>query len=153
MEDFALRDKNKSAYKLKDFGEFFRMFSIIYICVFMFALMLIYNIANSGCLLYPVQITCPDNLIWGYGKEKIIDYMNWYELWSKAGATPNHRVENPQEYLSGLNWIGNWFDAYFFNKVSDYLLGIIVTIIITLSFFNLKKLSLVNFEKFKFLYI
>ena len=40
----------------------------------MFALMLIYNIANSGCLLYPVQITCPDNLIWGYGKEKIIDY-------------------------------------------------------------------------------
>jgi len=119
----------------------------------MFALMLIYNIANSGCLLYPVEITCPDNIIWGYGKEKIIGYMNWYELWSKAGATPNLRVENPEKYLTGLNWVGNWFDAYFFNKVSDYLLGIIVTIIITISFFNLKKLSLDNFEKFKFLYI
>ena len=140
-------------YKLKDFQEFFRIFPIIYICIFMFALMLIYNIANSGCLLYPVEITCSDNLIWGYGKEKVIDYMNWYELWSKAGATPNLRVENPQEYLTGLNWVGNWFDTYFFNKVSDYLLGIIVTIIITISFFNLKKLSLVSFEKFKFLYM
>ena len=140
-------------YKLKDFQKFFRTFSIIYICVLMFALMLIYNIANSGCLLYPVQITCPDNIIWGYGKEKIIGYMNWYELWSKAGATPNLRVENPEKYLTGLNWVGNWFDAYFFNKVSDYLLGIIVTIIITISFFNLKKLSLANFEKFKFIYI
>ena len=119
----------------------------------MFALMLIYNIANSGCLLYPVQITCPDNIIWGYGKEKIIGYMNWYELWSKAGATPNLRVENPEKYLTGLNWVGNWFDAYFFNKVSDYLLGIIVTIIITISFFNLKKLSFANFGKFKFIYI
>ena len=140
-------------YKLKDFPEIFKKFSIVYICMLMFVLMLIYNIANSGCLLYPVEITCSDNLIWSYGKDKIVGYMNWYELWSKAGATPNLRVENPQEYLSGLNWIGNWFDAYFFNKVSDYLLGIIVTIIITISFFNLKRLSFDNFEKFKFLYI
>ncbi len=140
-------------YKLKNFQKFLSIFPIIYMCIFMFAFMLIYNIANSGCLLYPVEITCSDNLIWSYGKEKVIDYMNWYELWSKAGATPNLRVENPQEYLTGLNWVGNWLDAYFFNKVSDYLLGIIVTIIITVSFFNLKKLSLASFEKFKFLYM
>ena len=140
-------------YKLKDFPEIFKRFSIVYACMFMFSLMLIYNIANSGCLLYPVEITCPDNLFWGYGKDKIIGYMNWYELWSKAGATPNLRVENSEEYLSGLNWIGNWFDAYFFNKVSDYILGIIVTTIITISFFKVKKLSLANFYKFKFLYL
>ena len=140
-------------YKLKDFPEIFKRFSIVYTCMFMFSLMLIYNIANSGCLLYPVEITCPDNLFWGYGKDKIIGYMNWYELWSKAGATPNLRVENSEKYLTGLNWVGNWFDAYFFNKVSDYILGIIVTIIITISFFKLKKLSLANFDKFKFLYL
>ena len=121
-------------------------------CLFMFVLMLIYNISNSGCLLYPVEITCPNNLFWSYGKDKIIGYMSWYELWSKAGATPTLRVENTQEYLLGLNWVGNWFNSYFFNKVSDYILGIIVTIIITISFFKVKKLSLANFEKFKFLY-
>ena len=140
-------------YKLKDFPEIFRKFSIVYICMLMFVLMLIYNIANSGCLLYPVEITCSNNLIWSYGKDKIVGYMNWYELWSKGGATPNFRVENPEEYLSGLNWVGNWLDAYFFNKVSDYILGIIVTIIITILFFKLKKLSLANFHKFKFLYL
>ena len=140
-------------YKLKDFPEIFRRFSIVYMCLSMFILMLIYNISNSGCLLYPVEITCPDNLFWSYGKDKIIGYMSWYELWSKAGATPTLRVENLDEYLSGLNWVGNWFDVYFFNKVSDYILGIIVTIIITISFFKVKKLSLANFEKFKFLYL
>ena len=139
-------------YKLKDFPKIFRRFSIVYMCLFMFVLMLIYNISNSGCLLYPVEITCPNNLFWSYGKDKIIGYMSWYELWSKAGATPTLRVENTQEYLSGLNWVGNWLDDYFFNKVSDYILGIIVTIIITISFFKVKKLSLANFEKFKFLY-
>ena len=84
-------------YKLKDFPKIFRRFSIVYMCLFMFFLMLIYNISNSGCLLYPVEITCPDNLFWSYGKDKIIGYMNWYELWSKAGATPNFRVENTEE--------------------------------------------------------
>ena len=140
-------------YKLKDFPEIFRKFSIVYTCMLMFVLMLIYNIANSGCLLYPVEITCSNNLIWSYGKDKIIGYMNWYELWSKAGANPNFRVENLEEYLSGLNWVGNWFDAYFFNKVSDYIFGIIATIIITILFFKFKRLSLANFDKFKFLYL
>ena len=140
-------------YKLKDFPEIFKKFSIIYTCMCMFVLMLIYNIANSGCLLYPVEFTCPDNLTWGYGKDKIIVYMNWYELWSKAGATPNFRVENTEEYLSGLNWVGNWFDVYFLNKVSDYTFGIIAAIIITISFFKLKMVSLANFDKFKFLYL
>ena len=140
-------------YKLKDFPKIFRRFSIVYMCLLMFILMLIYSISNSGCLLYPVEITCADNLFWSYGKDKIISYMSWYELWSKAGATPALRVENPEEYLSGLNWVGNWLDSYFFNKVSDYILGIIVTIIITISFFRVKKLSLANFEKFKFLYL
>jgi len=139
-------------YKLKDFPKIFRRFSIVYMCLFIFVLMLIYNISNSGCFLYPVEITCPNNLFWSYGKDKIIGYMSWYELWSKAGATPTLRVENIQEYLSGLNWVGNWLDSYFFNKVSDYILGIIVTIIITISFFRVKKISLANFEKFKFLY-
>ena len=50
----------------------------------MFILMLIYNIANSGCLLYPVQITCPDNLIWGYGKEKVIDFKKRLSIFGRS---------------------------------------------------------------------
>ena len=27
---------------------------------------------------------------------------NWYEQWSKAGANPNFRVENPEVYIQDL---------------------------------------------------
>ena len=60
--------------------------------------MLFYNVSHSGCLLYPITITCPDEFFWGLGKEKVSGYMTWYELWSKAGATPTYRVENIEEY-------------------------------------------------------
>ena len=49
----------------------------------------------------------------------------WYELWSKAGATPNYVVQDKVTYIENFNWLGNWFKNYFFNKVSDYLIAII----------------------------
>ena len=67
----------------------------------------------------------------------------WYELWSKAGASPNYRVENIDVYLSGLNWVPNWVQNHFFNKISDYLLSLFLIIIICF-------ITLVNFKKSKF---
>ena len=29
----------------------------------------------------------------------------WYELWSKAGASPTYRVDNVEFYLSGLKLV------------------------------------------------
>tara|TARA_B100000073_G_scaffold343047_1_gene347154 strand:- start:964 stop:1563 length:600 start_codon:yes stop_codon:yes gene_type:complete len=49
----------------------------------------------------------------------------WYEQWSKAGAGPNFRVENPEIYINNFNWVDNWIKNYFFTKVSDNLLVII----------------------------
>ena len=63
---------------------------------------------------------------------------DWYEQWSKAGANPNFRVENPQEYISNFNWVNNWFSEYFFTKVSDFLGGILLLIIILLFTFRSK---------------
>ena len=48
----------------------------------------------------------------------------WYELWSKAGASPTYRIEDVQFYLSGLNWFPNWVQNHFFNKISDFLLSL-----------------------------
>ena len=50
---------------------------------------------------------------------------DWYQQWSKAGAGPNYRVDDPENYIKGFNWGSNWFDKYFFNKVSDFLAGIL----------------------------
>ena len=88
-------------------------------------LVLFVNFLNSGCLIYPVSFTCFDNLGWSIGSNEVVKMNDWYELWSKAGATPNFRVENPEVYIQNFNWFSNWFDTYFFNKVSDFLLGLL----------------------------
>ena len=60
-----------------------------------------------------------------------------YENWSKAGHTPVSKVDNPIEHIKYFNWLPNWIDIYFFNKVSDYILGLIfVMIVLTITFFK-----------------
>ena len=61
---------------------------------------------------------------------------NWYELWSKGGAAPNFRIENPEEYIKNFNWVNNWINDYFFNKVSDFIFGLILLVGIVSLFFR-----------------
>ena len=91
--------------------------------------------------------TCFESFFWGYGKENVISAMQWYEIWSKAGASPNYRVENFSEYLSNFNWVSNWLTNYFFNKMSDFLLGILLSLAIVMIIFKVKKISFSNFKK------
>ena len=100
------------------------------------------NFFNTGCFLYPIQFTCLDSLSWSLHSEaKLMN--DWYEQWSKAGAGPDFRVENPEIYIQGFNWVGNWIDKYFFNKVSDFLAGLIfLSFVVLMTFYskNLKKI-------------
>jgi hypothetical protein len=90
---------------------------------------------NTGCLLYPLSFTCFETLDWSIGKNQVNQMNNWYELWSKSGANPNFRVENPEIYIKGFNWVENWFKFYFFNKVSDFILGIMFMVLVIYIFF------------------
>lgn len=130
----------KEIFQIVFLNPFFLLF-IIYI-----SYIITVSFINTGCLLYPVSLTCLDNLPWSLGSDEATIMNNWYELWSKGGATPNMRVENQEEYLTFLNWVPNWINIYFFTKVSDLLLGLIfVALIIIFTF----KLRLV-FSKYKF---
>ena len=106
------------------------------------------NFTNTGCLIYPVVFTCFENFQWALPLDNISKMNDWYELWSKAGANPNFRVQNPEQYISGFNWIGNWIDKYFFNKVSDFILGLFALITIVFLFFSKNKKK---FKKIKIL--
>ena len=124
-------------------NEFFIILSIS------FFLVVATNIFNSGCLLFPVKFSCLESLPWAHSLEHVNHMNNWYEQWSKAGAGPNFRIDNPNEYIKDFNWVGNWIDEYFFNKVSDFLLGISLIIIILFFLFTFKtkrkKLKKLNF--------
>jgi len=139
--------KEKISQILKSF------FSNIYFYIFIligFSLIAI-NIFNSGCVLYPVSLTCFNNLEWSLLHEA--EFMNnWYELWSKAGASPNYRVDNPEIYIKGFNWLPNWTNLYFFNKVSDFILGLIFLLLIVFLIFYTKNKKKISINKKKILW-
>lgn len=118
---------------------------IFYLFNFLILLIILTYFLNSGCLIYPVYQTCFDNLSWSTGIDEVKKMNIWYQQWSKGGATPNFRVENPEEYIRGINWVENWINVYFFNKVSDYLLGLIaVCVIFTFFFYNKSRKIKIN---------
>ena len=98
--------------------------------------------SNTGCLIYPASFSCIESFSWSIPKKEVIEMKTWYELWSKAGATPTYRINDVEFYLSGLNWFPNWLQNHFFNKISDFLLSLILIVLITSIF-------LIKFKKVK----
>ena len=135
--------------KHKYFLELLKNFYFYLFCSIGFFLILV-NIFNSGCIIYPVSITCFSNFEWSLFNEAKSSN-EWFEQWAKAGAGPNHRVDNPENYIKGFNWVSNWIDMYFFNKVSDFIFGILLLILIVfLTFYSEKKIK-IKFEKKNYL--
>ena len=81
--------------------------------------------SNTGCLIYPASFTCFEQFSWSIPIGTVEQMNLWYEQWSKAGAGPNFRIENPEIYILKFNWVPNWFEMYFFTKVSDNIFVII----------------------------
>ena len=130
---FYILKKNKS-YIQTSYFLFFNKYFILFLVLFLFILFTYF--INTGCLVYPLSLTCLNGINWGIPLVQVQQMNDWYELWSKGGAAPNFRIDNPEEYIKKFNWISNWIDIYFFNKVSDFILGIILLISIFLFFFR-----------------
>jgi len=110
---------------------------------------LFFNYAATGCLIYPVIISClTETADWSIPKEVINQLNLHYKAWSKAGIGAGYGTDDIKGYLSGLSWIENWIKTYFFNKVSDYILVILFISLILLLVFkkDLKKNNKINFK-------
>ena len=130
---FYILRKNKN-YVQTSYFLFFNKYFVLFLVLFLFVLFTYF--INTGCLVYPLSLTCFNEVNWGIPLLQVQHMNDWYELWSKGGAAPNFRIDNPEEYIKNFNWISNWIDIYFFNKVSDFILGIILLISIFLFFFR-----------------
>ena len=71
--------------------------------LFIFTIFTIFT--NTGCLIYPARSTCFENLSWAIPLQQVDQMYLWYEQWSKGGAGPNFRVENPVLYVANFNWV------------------------------------------------
>ena len=110
---------------------------------------LFFNFTATGCLIYPVTISCFNEFAdWSVPKDVVNQLNLHYKAWSKAGIGAGYSVEDTKGYLSSLSWIDNWIKTYFFNKVSDYILVILFISLILLIVFkkDLKKNNDLNFK-------
>ena len=125
--------KNKKFFYFNDFfkNPFFYLSTLIFIFI------LLINFFNSGCLIYPLKITCFENFSWSIPLQEVSLMNDWYEQWSKGGAGPTFRVDNPEAYIQKFNWVDNWINVYFFNKVSDFIYGIIfLSVVVFITFYS-----------------
>ncbi len=110
--------------------------SLFYLFLISILFLILIYLLNTGCLIYPVSFTCINNFDWSIGVEETIQMNKHYQLWSKAGKTPNFIIDDPEIYLQNFNWVSNWIDLYFFNKVSDYLVGLFTLCLIVFFIFR-----------------
>ena len=127
---------------------------IIYSKSFIFFLLtlLIYffhHFISTGCIISPLASTCFENQI-NWARKDMLSLSIWVEQWSKAGAGPNFRIENVNEYLQNFNWVSNWIEKYFMLKMLDQLVILFFSFfVIFLLFknFNKKKVDILKLNK------
>ena len=116
----------------------FKNLKFLFIIFFFIISTLIFNFSSSGCFLYPLKFTCLfTELNWTLSNQVMEDMSIHYEAWAKGGKGPNFEIENLESYISGVNWVKNWFKIYFISKFSDFiLLNISLFILLYFIFFG-----------------
>ena len=70
-----------------EFKNFFLIFKnyFFYLSLCLFGNIIIVNFFNSGCLMYPITLTCFENFSWSASLDDVLRMKIHYENWSKAG--------------------------------------------------------------------
>ena len=136
-------------YKNSNFIKLFFISRITIVAALTFILFSLVNLSYTGCIVYPLKETCfSKQLSWALTQKDVGKMKIWFEQWSKAGASPHHRTENPEEYIKGFNWVKGWTDIYFFNKGLENLASILFVSVLFIIIFNRDKKNFsINFDK------
>ena len=112
-------------------------------CIILISIWFLKNIFLSGCIIFPLKLTCFNNLI--YSNEKIVNIASKEaEAWSKG--YPDSKIQNGfDQYNSNFNWVKTWSKNHF-KKVKEKILPLIFLIIILISFSLIKKNYYRNFN-------
>ena len=118
-----------------------------YIFILGLSLSVLHVFLNTGCLVYPASFTCFDNFQWAIPIEQVQQMKSWYSLWSKGGASPTFRIEDPELYLANFNWVFHWVKTYFFTKGTDAIFVIfLISIICLFALMNVKNKNYVGYN-------
>ena len=134
------------------FQKKFYLLKVISFLFIFFLLFIILNLANTGCVIYPIPDLCfPNQFFWGLPIEEVARLQFHLESWAKAGKIPGFSLSDLELYIANFNWVLNWIDLYFFTKMSDFLLTIISIVIVII--FSLKIKFKIDINKKNFLFL
>lgn len=124
---------NKNIKKVEIIRDYRFLFSAILICFW-----LLKNFLITGCLIYPVEKTCYENISYSNiekTKQVRIESEAWAKDWSNY-----KEIIIPSEYIKKFNWVETWKQNHL-NKIKDKLLPFIIFLLMFVSycFFLAKK--------------
>lgn len=112
-------------------------------CIIFIFIWFLKNIFLSSCIIFPLKLTCFNNLI--YSNEKILNIASIEaEAWSKG--YPDSKSQNGyDQYNSNFNWVKTWYKNHF-KKIKEKILPLVFLIVILISFSLFKKNYFRNFN-------
>ncbi len=108
----------------------FKLFEKINIFLFsIFCLWILKNFLISGCLIYPIEYTCFDKLLWSNNFS--IDESLTAEAWAKG--YPDSKIEYKYlDYISNFEWLSIWLNNHFIFVIKKISVILSVLILITI---------------------
>jgi len=95
------------------------------------------NLIISGCLIFPISLTCLNFLSWS-AKEYAEYQMIFTEIINKSWTIYNGQLTNI-EYIRDFNWIETWFNRHKIEFFEFFLTSGLATILTLFSFKSLKE--------------
>jgi len=116
---------------------------IISLPTLVFGLWILKNVLISGCMIFPMKITCFDSLKWT--NLELIDYAETEaEAWAKAWPQNTDKKITMDEFTKNFKWLDAWLSVHFKYIIKILLPYIIFMIFILFYIINIKKKSLNN---------
>ena len=126
----------------------------IFVNIF-FIIWLTKNILSSGCLLYPIKLTCYEKLKW-VNIEEIQKVSTSAEAWTKGWSNKSSNYKISQfDFNKNFNWITSWTNVHLkliLNIIIPYLIFCLVLLfIIKLKYKNKSEFFLEKEYKYYFI--
>ncbi len=94
------------------------------------------NIFVSGCLIYPIQKTCINNLNY-YDADNTSQIINASEAWAKGWSDQKAPILEYKEYNKNFNWFKTWKSKHL-KKIFEKILPFLILLFITLFYLILR---------------